>query len=96
MCKRVAKIFQMGFISTIGHEVAKSVIQRLIVKIFVSPIEQNRLHRRRPLNRYTSPRQQTFDKFLISYKSYYVHSSNTNTDFLTVGNEKNFSWLKAY
>jgi len=42
MCKS-KKIFQMGFISTIGYEVAKSVTQVLFVRIFVSPNEQNRL-----------------------------------------------------
>ena len=42
VCKS-EKIFQMGFISTIGYEVAKSVTQVLFVRIFVSPNEQNRL-----------------------------------------------------
>jgi len=60
------KIFQMGFISTIGYEVAKSVTKILIVKISVSPIKRNRLQKRRPLNKYTNPSQHRIDIFFIS------------------------------
>ena len=34
------KIFQMGFTSTVGYEVAKPVTQVLFVKIFVSPMNK--------------------------------------------------------
>jgi len=34
------KTFQMGFISTVGYEVAKSVTQVLFVKISVSPMNK--------------------------------------------------------
>ena len=46
-----------------------------IVKIFVSPIEQNRLQRRRPLNRCTSQSQHTFNMIFIqkSLQSLQLH-----------------------